>query len=105
MDLQPLLRMVSSKLPTSVVITHLAARPSTTATKASSCGATATGPAQRKGNGVDPFPPAGRYPVQTLLSFRTLQMEHLDDEGSTSWNAVVTYSCLPGFTAGNGRTQ
>ena len=32
-------------------------------------------------------------------------MEHLDDEGSTSWNAVVTYSCLPGFTAGNGRTQ
>ena len=32
-------------------------------------------------------------------------MEHLDEEESTSWNAVVTYSCLPGFTAGNGRKQ
>ena len=32
-------------------------------------------------------------------------MEHLDDKGSTSWNAAVTYSCLPGFTAGNGSKQ
>ena len=52
--------------------THLAVKPSTTATKASSCGATATGPAQIKGSGVGPSQPVWRFHVETLPSSRTL---------------------------------
>ena len=97
--------MVSSKLPTSVASTLLAAKPSTTATKASYCGATATGPAQRKGSGVDPSPPAERCPVDILLSFRTQPwstwMKKAQHLGMQLW--LIHACCLPGFTAGNGR--